>query len=212
MVVLAVAAVSLTGCPGEDTGTPDGGTDGGTQGLTLRWRAVPGVPSGEDNPNVTRATFRIRSLKIIGDAAPGDAATSRENLELEWRSGKAPTPLLFDQAPPGKYAKIDLIFRGDGKDTYELSGMARRNGTDYPYELEDSGQFSISVPLPSSTTLAPGGSLTLGVRIDIRDIVKDLNFDNARLEAGKLIIDDETPSVLAAARAALVKAIHFDEN
>lgn len=212
MVALAVAAVSLTGCPGEDSGTPDGGTDGGSQGLTLRWRATPGVPSGEDTPNVTRATFRIRSLKVIGDAAPGDAATSRENLTLEWRTGKTPTPELFGHAPAGKYAKIDLIFRGDGSDAYEIGGIAQRGGIDYPYELEDSSQISVSVPLPSSTTLSPGGSLAIGVRIDIRDIVKDLNFDNARLESGKLIIDDETPTVLAAARAALVKAVHFDEN
>ncbi|MBK7534167.1 MAG: hypothetical protein IPI49_02125 [Myxococcales bacterium] len=210
VVLIAVAAVSMTGCPGEDSSAPDAGVDGGSRGLTLRWRGVPEVPTGQDNPNVQRATFRVRTLKVIGDSAPGEAATTRENLSLEWRRDKTPQPVLFDQAPPGKYAKIDLVLRGDDRDTFEISGVVRRNDIDYIYEIEDSSQLLVSVPLPSSATLRPGGALSIGVRIDIRDIVKDLDFGAARIEDDKLKIDDDTPALQAQVRAKVISSIRLD--
>ena len=176
----------------------------------MRWRGVPEVPTGQDNPNVQRATFRVRTLKVIGDSAPGEAATTRENLSLEWRRDKTPQPVLFDQAPPGKYAKIDLVLRGDDRDTFEISGVVRRNDIDYIYEIEDSSQLLVSVPLPSSATLRPGGALSIGVRIDIRDIVKDLDFGAARIEDGKLKIDDDTPALQAQVRAKVISSIRLD--
>ncbi len=154
----------------------------------------------------------MRSVKAIGDAAPGDASTTRESFSLEWRAGRTPSPILFDQAPAGKYAKIDIVFRGDDSDAFELSGFARRGDVTYPYEIEDRSQLSVSVPLPGSTSLSPGGALAVGVRIDMHEIVKDLNFNAAKLEDGKLIIDDDTPALLAAFRAALAAAIEYDDT
>lgn len=189
---------------------PDAMVDGGTQGLTVRWRAAPSIPT-ENTPSVRELKLRLRSLKVIGDAAPGDAATTKNNLDLEWKSNDPPNVLGFPQAPAGKYAKIDIVIRGeDGKDGVRITGMALRNGILRPYEIEDDAQLSVSVPLGADTTLLPGGSLTLGLRIDIDSVVRDLDFGAAREDDDKLIIDDETPALLAAVRAALTTSIHLD--
>lgn len=191
---------------------PDAMIDGGTQGLTVRWRAVPTIPTG-NTPSVRELKLRLRSLKVIGDAAPGDAATTKNNLDLEWKSSNPPNVLTFPQAPAGKYAKIDIIIRGeDGKDGVKIIGMALRNGTLHPYEIEDDAQLSVSVPLGADTTLRPGGMLTLGLRIDIDTVVRDLDFGAAREDDDKLIIDDETPELLAAVRTALTSAIRIDAD
>lgn len=186
--------------------------DGGTQGLAVRWRAVPSIPTG-NTPSVREVKLRVRSLKVIGDAAPGDAATTKNNLDLEWKSNEDPKALEFPQAPAGKYAKIDIVIRGDaGKDGVKITGMALRNAVLRPYEIEDDAQLSVSVPLAADTALRPGGTLTLGLRMDLDAVVRGLDFGAAREDDDKLIIDEETPELLAAVRTALTSSIRFDAN
>lgn len=204
----------LTACPSDDHGTPDGPpSDGGAQGLTVRWESTQTIPTGSDDPSVEEARLALRSLRVIGDAASGDDATTLERVGLEWSRDGAPDLLRFDQAPAGKYAKIDAVLRGwegEGEsesDAFEISGTVRVNGTTYRYEIEDSGQLSVSLPLPDGTMLAPGGSLALTVRVNWRDVVKDLDFSSITPREGTLRVNGDTPAVLAEAREALTRAL-----
>lgn len=209
---LCLLAVSQMGCPGQEPDMPDAMVDGGTQGLAVRWRAVPSIPTS-NIPSVRELKLRVRSIKVIGDAAPGDAATTKNNLDLEWKSSEDPKALEFPQAPAGKYAKIDIVIRGDvGKEGVQITGMAMRNAVLHPYEIEDDAQLSVSVPLPADTTLRPGGLLTLKLRMDLDAVVRGLDFNAAREDDDKLIIDEETPELLAAVRTALTDSIRIDAD
>jgi hypothetical protein len=209
-VLAVVAALSLTGCPSEESTVPDGGT-GQKQGLTVAWSSTQPIPT-TDNPSVTEAILSVRSVRAIGDAAPGDASTTKERFTLRWSKSEAPAPMVFDHAPAGKYAKIDLVLRDDGQDTFKLVGVARINGTDVPYEIEGEEQISISIPLPSSATLPAGGMLTVGVKVNLRDIVKDLNLASVPPQGGVIRINEDTaPGVLAAAQVALASAFRQDD-
>lgn len=190
-------------------GGPDG-SDGGSQGITLVWRSEQDIPTTSDDPSIEEAELALRSVRVIGDAASGDAATTQERVRLRWDDDDEPDELRFDQAPPGKYAKIDVVLRGwDGDDggSYELSGSVRVNGTLYRYEIEDDAQLSASIALPDGTMLPPGGTLALEVRVNLRDVVKDLAFSSVPPREGVIQIDESTPSVLLAARAALMSAL-----
>jgi hypothetical protein len=156
----------------------------------------------------------VRSVRAIGDAAPGDASTTKERVELRWGKGDGPSPMVFDQAPAGKYANIDILIRGEGEShSYQISGMVTVRGTSYPYEIEDDEPLSVSVQLPSSATLPAGGSLSVGVRVNLKDIVRDLDFASVPIDDGVIKIKDEDSgrAVLTAARAAMVKAFHHDD-
>lgn len=218
MLRLLAASLSalLMGCPSDDNGTPDGPPgDGGTQGLTVHWQSTQTIPTTSDDPAVEEASLAVRSLRVIGDAASGDEATTRERVSLSWSRDGAPAALRFDQAPSGKYAKIDAVLRGwdgdgndeDSGDAFEISGTVRVGSTTYRYEIEDSSQLAISLPLPDGTMLSPGGALSLTVRVNWRDVVKDLNFSSIPPREGTIRINDDTPAVLSAAREALVLAM-----
>lgn len=213
LVLGGTLSAFLAGCPATEPSSPDGPPDGGsTQGLTVRWHSEQALPTADD-PSVEEAELRLRSVRVIGDAASGDSATTRERVVLQW-SHEDPEALRFDQAPPGKYAKIDVVLRGwegegdgDDDDAFKISGNVRVGGTTYRYEVEDDDQLSTSLPLPSGTMLSPGGQLALEVRVNLRDVVKDLAFSSIPPREGIIRVNGDTPAVLAAARAALMTAL-----
>lgn len=214
LLLLGTAAL-LAGCPGSDSPPPDGpdgGPDGGGRGLSLRFRSEQDLPTS-DEPTVEEAELALRSVRVIGDAAPGDAATTRERVRLRFGDDDGPDALRFEQAPPGKYAKIDVVLRSwdgdgeDGDDSFEISGKARVNGTLYKYEIHDDAQLAASIPLPDATMLPPGGELSLEVRVDLRGVVSGLAFASIPPRDGVIRVDETTPAVLQAARAALMAAM-----
>jgi hypothetical protein len=212
---VAVVGATLTGCPGPDETVPD--APPAAQGLTLSWRSRTAIPTAA-NPALTEATLFVRSARVIGDA--GDGATTLQKVALKWSSGTAPTAILFDQAPAGKYAKIDLIIggKGRGEGSYEFSGAVRLGPTTYRYEIEDEEQISVSLPLPSSAVLAPGGSLRVGVMFDLQAVVDAVDFEALTPEGDVFKIhddeDDDNDEVesraLAAVRAAIQSAVRLD--
>jgi hypothetical protein len=216
---VAVVGATLTGCPGPDDIVPDASP--GAQGLTLGWRSGTAIPTSA-NPALTEAALFVRSARVIGDA--GDGATTQEKVTLKWSSGTSPTAILFDQAPAGKYAKIDLIIggKGRGEGSYEFSGAVRLGSTTYRYEIEDEGQISVSLPLPSSAVLAPGGSLRVGVTFDLQAAVDAVDFGSLTPEGDVFKIDDDDDEdddddddedesrQLAAVRAAIQSAVRLD--
>lgn len=213
LVLGGTLSAFLAGCPATEPSSPDGPPDdGGTQGLTVRWHSEQDLPTSDD-PSVVEAELRLRSVRVIGDAASGDSATTRERVVLQWNREDEPEALRFDQAPPGKYAKIDVVLRGwegdgeDEDDAFQISGNVRVGGTTYRYEIEDDDQLSTSLPLPTGTMLSPGGQLELEVRVNLRDVVKDLAFSSIPPREGVIRINGDTPAVLTAARAALMTAL-----
>ena len=82
---LAFAAGCSGGVPGTDAGEVDGGADsgdgGGTTGLHFAWYPDP-VPPGEveDDLRIDDVRLELRQLRVVGDAAPDDPRTSRDDL------------------------------------------------------------------------------------------------------------------------------------
>ena len=118
---LAFAAGCSGGVPGTDAGEVDGGADsgdgGGTTGLHFAWYPDP-VPPGEveDDLRIDDVRLELRQLRVVGDAAPDDPRTSRDDLRLEWKDGApAPAPLRFDTAPLGMYCSRSARAMGSGR-------------------------------------------------------------------------------------------------
>jgi hypothetical protein len=96
--------------------TPADSGDGGLSGIELQWSSAPsGWPSTVDGVTLERARFLMSSLRVVGDAGPGDPRTTQSAMELgfAWPStDQRPTTITFDAAPTGLYSQVAIVFDG----------------------------------------------------------------------------------------------------
>src|SRR5688572_25830696 len=124
LVALLAAACSVESAsrpdggpvPGDDGGGPGPDAPVGSAGLVIEFRGVPALPAslgGDFDPELQDVRLDLEDVRAVGDAAPGDERTSRDQLRLEWRAGDSegegdgddgggndPVVVTFDQAPP----------------------------------------------------------------------------------------------------------------
>src|SRR5688500_3658503 len=92
-------------------------------GLVVKWSTSPAIPGDIVSGLVVHnARFSLDTLRVVGDAGPGDPRTTASVIDVRWRcaSGgdppcsetEAPTDMTFDQAPPGLYSQVALKFDG----------------------------------------------------------------------------------------------------
>jgi hypothetical protein len=211
------AACSDDAPPGADAGDDDGGGTidagdggGGTAGLRFEWRPDP-VPPGEveDDLTIDEVHLHLRDLRAVGDAAPGDARTSRAALDLDWEEGAAPPALRFDTAPPGLYSQFEFrLDGGDGEDeAYSIEGMVYLEDAWVPYEIEDGLPLSVSIPL--DVDLAVGEVEVVDIRIRLDAAIEGVDWANATLDDGTLVLDEEQ---LAEVRDILAAGFEAEER
>src|SRR3569832_660591 len=93
----------IAACHTSDPALPDSGLLSGVgsnlhEGLEVRWSAqLPGSVSSDIT--VSSLLFRIASLRVIGDAGPGDNRTSADSLDVQWSVDGGPQPITFADAP-----------------------------------------------------------------------------------------------------------------
>ena len=76
----------------------------------LPWNVTPDIPSTlSGNTTIESATFRISSLRVIGDADPGDPRTTQASFVVQWGSELEPQAIVFNTAPSG----LSLLVRVD---------------------------------------------------------------------------------------------------
>jgi len=194
VVRVALLAAVFAACHGTDTAAPDGsggGTDGsaGGAGLHVTWASSPSIPGAAGGDvNVDSMLFRIDSLRVIGDAGPGDPRTSQSSFELSWSQGQAPATNDFTDAPTGLYSKVTVQADGHLVDySYEISGTVQLNGTGHEFVIHDLNSLTANVDI--STMLDPGAGATVPILVRVDDALGVLDFSMLHEDDGKLELD-----------------------
>ena len=182
---------------------PDDGAQHGL-GMFVRWHASPTLPGSlSDKLVVMEATFQLDHFQIVADAG----SVTRSKYLLTWNGGGPPQE-EFPDAPPGVYSKVTLDMMGGsfGDYAYQIRGMWRDGGIPKPFEIRDSTPLSIS--FNCNETLQAAGSAMIGIGVDLRDSLGQIDFKNVDEDDGVLEIHDGTE--LAGVRSRLLQAFTLD--
>ena len=206
-----VLAVLLYGC---DTGGVDVPIDSppvtGDSGLIVRWSTDPAPIPGDvgDGLSLTVARFKLDSLRIVGDAGPGDPRTTANAMDLRWENGaQAPADIAFDSAPPGLYSQVSLAFDGrDGSNSYRIDGRVTVGSNTYDYEIRDRDPLVFNVLIDKM--LAPGESAVVNLRINFRHALDSLDWPNLDIQDGDIELD-ENDSEMIGFRQKLVESFEI---
>ena len=199
-VTTALLAAPLAACPaGDDVPEPDAHT---AAGLEVTWQTAAAVPGPADATHrVEELALRVSSVSAIGDAAPGDPRTSAGPITLAW-GDDAPQPLVFDQAPAGRYSRLELGL-GGADEAFELHGEVLLDAAWTSFEIEDEAPIAITVP--TAATVAPGARATIVVMLDLAAVLAAIDFGALPREGATLVLHREDPQI-AAVRTALAAA------
>ncbi len=173
-----------------DTDSGDGGFIALESGIGLLFSAEPSFAESFSHNNNTislkSAEFTIVDLRLIGDAASGDARTRKEVVELEWNDeSELPIGVGYELAPPGLYSRV----RGTVV-AFEIEGSVMVDGGEsVGFEAEqESSMLAFEFELDSS--LDVGEALVLGVAVDLQKITEEIPFEELSIEEGKIEIED----------------------
>jgi hypothetical protein len=179
------AAVVESDAPG-DTGVSHAG-------LSVVWSTQPPLPGPlNDRITITEATFQISYLQIVGDAGPGDSRTTRSRYALTWNAVQHPPRDEFPMAPVGVYSRVAIEVRpAPLTPAYEIKGMwteleddDRRPAELKPFRIADFQPLSSS--FECNDTLPGGGTVTIGIKLDLLDALAGINFDKLDERSGTL--------------------------
>lgn len=185
----------LVGCSHAPTVTPDSstGADGssGSRGLFVAWRISPQVPGVINNvATVESVAFRVSTLRVIGDAGPGDPRTTQSSLLLGWNQSMEPGKVAFASAPSGLYSKVAAQIDGQLiDDSYLIAGHVTVAGTRYPFVIRD--RFAVNVSLNITSQLEPGGEADVPIAIDLNHCVGAIDWTLVHNDAGVLQLDTD---------------------
>ncbi len=204
LTAIVVLTGALAGCPAsDDTGDPDAADK---SGLHVTWSTAPVVPGPVGlTASISRLELHVSSVRVIGDAGPGDTRTSKDSVDLKWKDGESPSDILFKEAPAGLYSSVDLGVGGD-LEQLEIEGSALIGGSWMDFEIQD--QATISASLPLALTLAAGDSATIPIVFDLGPALAAVPFDQLAIEEGRRHLDTGD-AAMAAVRAALIAGIHL---
>ena len=234
-VPVALVALMAAACSAETATRPDGGSDPGqdgggagpdapvgSAGLVLEFRGVPALPAslgGDYDPELEEVRLDLEDVRAVGDAAPGDERTSRDELRLEWQGGDSggeggggegandPVVVTFEQAPPGLYSNVfaDLV-------AYQLEGsvvVEGDGGGDRDFEIEDSPSTGIAISIPlGGVTLEAGETRRVIIEVSCAAAVVDTPWDQVEEDEGELVVDGGSPEI-DAVRGAMAGAFTY---
>jgi hypothetical protein len=187
--------------PGEDGGGPGPDAPEGAAGLVLEFHGVPTLTAdldGEFRAQLEQVRIDLENVRAVGDAAPGDERTTREELRLEWRGAddddpdeNDPVVVSFNEAPPGLYSNVyaELI-------SYRLQGTVEVADNERDFEIVDQpgSPLAISIPL-GGVTLEAGETRHLFIEVSCAAAVVDTPWDQVSEEDGELLVDHESPQI-----------------
>lgn len=202
-----VIAGLLAGC-GDDTSMTVMDAPGGG-GMVIAWSSAPAEWPGDlgDSVTIERATFAVDSLRVVGDAAPGDPRTTARDFMLRWDDASRPEDIGFPDAPTGVYSQLSIVIDGHvAGPSVELRGRARVSGTDFEYRITDDSP--VSVTLPIDALLMPPAVTTLGLHIDFDLALEGVDFASLDIDNGRLELDNTDPEI-AAFRVKLIESMQI---
>lgn len=195
LVAAAVAACGGGpggGTSGDDTQLSDASSSSSDapaqhQGLSVMWLASPALPGVlKTNLTVSSAKLRLERLEVIGDN--GQPMTD-DSVDLNWQTTGDPSPIVFSSAPSGLYSQVNLHLDGEIiQYSYEISGTTKVEGETKNYAIHDRNSLDVDVK-GYATSLSPGGQSNMTVKIDLRDALDSIHFDQLDDNNGTLTLD-----------------------
>jgi hypothetical protein len=185
---VAACHTSDPGDGGDGSTDPDGA--GGGVGLTVPFFTLPTTIPGQIKTDVTvsRILFRMASLRVIGDAGPGDTRTSQNTFQLTWSEGMKPASLVFVDAPSGVYSKVALLADGNLIDySYEIYGTVKLPDGTHQYKIHD--RSPLGAAIDADVMLEPGKRATLNIRVELAPAFDGLDFTMLHDDSGTLELD-----------------------
>jgi hypothetical protein len=215
LIRCGVIAGLLVGCgaggigPQDDTQHDD--ADVGPSGLIIHWSSAPSDwPSTVNGVTLERARFAVESLRVVGDAGPGDMRTTATTLEMgfDWTSdGQRPEDITFDDAPTGRYSQVAIVFdhtSGSGPDdSYEIRGTVDVNSQNWDFRIQDANPLPFNVAIDEMVT--PGEVATINLRINFTHALDSVNWSSISPSDGRLEID-ESDSMITVFRQKLIES------
>ena len=171
-----------------DAAPPTGdGSNAGHEGLEVRWSAaIPGAVTSDIT--VSSLLFRVASLRVIGDAGPGDDRTSADTFKVSWTQGSTPDPLEFADAPTGLYSHVAFLADGNLIDySYEIQGMAKLNGNPTPFYIHDRSPLPVSID--TSATLDPNQITSIAIDVSLDQALQSVDWSHLDNNNGTLTLD-----------------------
>lgn len=186
--------------------------------MLLSWGAQPSLPGAlNDRLSVTAATFNIRHLQILGDAAPGDSRTTHSNYTISWSAQGRPEREVFREAPVGVYSKITVELKTTpGASTYVIEGTwlddDEPGDDDEPeirrFRIQDMGP--VNIMLDCDQTLGAEVAAEVTIRLALLDALSSIDFRRLDEEDGVYVL--KNPSLqLPMFRDRLARAFMINE-
>jgi hypothetical protein len=202
----------VVGCHVDTLVVPDAPTepDGPPrlQGMFVTWNARPALPGPiTDKITITDATFQLEHLQLVSDAG-ADNRTTRTRYQIAWSAGGAPAQEAFPNAPAAVYQRILLDMRANGLPpyAYDIRGTVRDGDGVRSFRITD--KMMLEIPIDCSVALAAGGSVSLGIRVDLKDALDGINWKDAQNQDGMLML---TPAQLLGVHTQLEHAFELDD-
>ncbi len=177
--------------------TPADSGDGGLSGIELQWSSAPsGWPSTVDGVTLERARFLMSSLRVVGDAGPGDPRTTQSAMELgfAWTSSdQRPTTITFDDAPTGLYSQVAIAFDGGSNDAYEIRGTVEVGSNTFDFRIEDSIPLTFNVSIDEM--VSPGETAVIPLRINFSHALDSVDWATLDINDGRLELESGDPQM-----------------
>jgi len=173
------------------TGSGDSGSGGGTGGFFVHGWSDPKLPGAVgNNATVTDADFWLTSLRVIGDADPGDDRTTADPGHIYWSDeGSGPPAVHFADAPSGLYSKVAVALDGLVVDSsYDIKGSVDFGSAGTKsFHIHDLAPMNISLDI--NNTLQPGSEVDVTIHIDFTAAIGVVDFSSLDTDDGALDLD-----------------------
>lgn len=164
---------------------------GGDSGLLVQWSSSPATPFPadlSDTVTIESARFALDSLRVVGDAGPGDPRTSAALISLQFDNDGAPDDIVFAEAPPGLYSQVALDFDGHVvSESFRVSGKVTVNSQIWDYRVEDDAPLAFNVGI--STMATAGKPATVALRINFVHALESIDWANVPENDGRLELE-----------------------
>lgn len=176
------------------------------------WSSTPETWPGDLGAGVEleQARFALNSLRVVGDAGPGDPRTTIGNMEMgfAWDSGEQrPTDITFDDAPTGLYSQVAIVFdqtsSSGNSNSYELRGEVQVGSEDVEFRIQDDQPLTFNVDVDEM--VSPGESAVVVLRINFKHAIDSLDFSMLEVDDNRLELEDGDPQ-MAVFRTKLVES------
>lgn len=157
----------------------------------MRWSSEPITWPGDlgDGVIIEHASFAFDSLRVIGDAGPGDPRTTANGFIVRWDGDTQPSDIMFAEAPTGVYSQLSLSIDGQlSGNSLELRGRVFIDSEEWEFRVEDDDSLDVTIPI--SYTLAPPASAVVELHVDFAHALGGIDFEALEVHNGRLELED----------------------